>query len=147
MRTMPQSYHLTPIRCFVNTLVAGAIRLGIGLPHTYLLTTRGRKTGKAYTTPVALIEQGGERWLVAPYGEVNWVRNARAAGAVTLTRGSHTEILHIEPVAAADSGWILKAYVHQQPITRPYFAAPPDAPPEAFASEAANHPVFHLVPA
>lgn len=144
---MSKPYELTTGRRIINVLISGAIRIGLAVPHTYLLTTRGRKTGKTYTTPVALVEQQGERWLVAPYGEVNWVRNARAAGEVALTRGGKTETLHIEPVAASDSGAILKAYVNQQPITQPFFDASPDAPPEAFTSEAVRHPVFHLVPA
>ncbi len=144
---MTKPYQLTSIRRLINVLITGAIRLGIGLPGTYLLTTRGRKTGNSYATPVALVERNGERWLVAPYGEVNWVRNARAAGNVALTRKGRTETMRIQQVGAAESGPILKAYVHQQPTTQPYFDARPDAPPEAFAMEAARHPVFRLVPA
>ncbi len=143
---MAKAYELTPVRRLVNSLISGAIRLGIGLPGTYLLTTRGRKTGKSYTTPVALVEQGGERWLVAPYGEVNWVRNARAAGQVMLMRQGKTEVMRIEQIGAAESGPILKAYLRQQPTTRPYFAAAPAAPEAAFAAEAADHPVFRLIP-
>jgi deazaflavin-dependent oxidoreductase (nitroreductase family) len=60
-------------------------RAGIGPAH--LLTTRGRKTGRARTTPVILVQQDKQRWLVAPYGAVSWVLNARAAGRVTLRRG------------------------------------------------------------
>ncbi len=141
-----KSYELTPARRVVNAMITGAIRIGIALPGTYLLTTIGRKTGKAYTTPVALVEREGKRWLVAPYGVVNWVRNARAAGEVMLTRQGKTETLRIEPASADESGAILKAYVHQQPTTEPFFAAKPDSPPEAFAAEAASHPVFRLLP-
>ncbi len=56
-----------------------------------LLRVRGRKTGLPRTTPVSLIEHEGRRWLVAPYGEVGWVRNARAAGEAELLRGSAVE--------------------------------------------------------
>src|SRR5664279_4745524 len=139
---MSKPYELNSMRRLVNVLISGAIRLGINLPGTYLLTTRGRKTGKSYTTPVALVEQSGERWLVAPYGEVNWVRNARAAGEVALTRQGKTEVMLIEQVDAAASAPILKAYVKQQPTTQPYFDARPDSPPDAFAAEASQHPVF-----
>ncbi len=112
----------------------------------YLLTTHGRKTGKLYTTPVALVEQDSARWLVAPYGEVNWVRNARAAGEVTLMRQGKTEVLGFQQISAAESGPILKAYIRQQPTTKPYFDAQTNSPPEAFAAEANKHPVFRLVP-
>jgi len=52
-------------------------RAGIGPAH--LLTTRGRTTGRARTAPVILVVQDQQRWLVAPYGAVSWVLNARAA--------------------------------------------------------------------
>lgn len=61
--------------------------VGAGLvPHSYLLTTRGRRTGQTRRNPVVLVEGDGRRWLVAPYGPVSWVHNARAAGQVHLTR-------------------------------------------------------------
>ena len=64
------------------------LRLGVSPPHTYLLTLRGRKSGHPYSTPVTLVEEAGERWLVAPFGEVGWVRNARAAEQGNLNTGS-----------------------------------------------------------
>ena len=67
-----------------NRFVGTLVRLGLGPKGTYLMTVPGRKTGKRYTTPVTLVEDGTQRWLVAPYGPVSWVRNARAAGRVTL---------------------------------------------------------------
>jgi F420H(2)-dependent quinone reductase len=67
-----------------NAVVSVLARAGIG--PIYLLTTRGRKTGRPRTLPVVPVEQGGKRWLVAPYGAVSWVHNARAAGRVTLRR-------------------------------------------------------------
>jgi deazaflavin-dependent oxidoreductase (nitroreductase family) len=50
-----------------------------------LITIRGRKSGLPRTTPVAIIEVSGRRWVWAPWGEVNWVRNLRAAGRATIT--------------------------------------------------------------
>jgi deazaflavin-dependent oxidoreductase (nitroreductase family) len=50
-----------------------------------LITIRGRKSGLPRTTPVAIIEVGGGRWVWAPWGEVQWVRNLRAAGRATIT--------------------------------------------------------------
>ena len=58
-------------------------------PH--LITVRGRKSGLPRTTPVTLIENGGRRGLIAPFGEVNWVRNLRAAGHATITTGRRQE--------------------------------------------------------
>ena len=63
-------------------------RVGLAGRHTYVLTVVGRTSGTRYSIPVILVEARGERWLVSPYGEVAWVRNARAAGEVQLTPGA-----------------------------------------------------------
>jgi deazaflavin-dependent oxidoreductase (nitroreductase family) len=63
--------------------------LGAGVPMgpNALITIRGRKSGEARTTPIALIDIEGRRWVSSPYGEVNWVRNLRASGEATVTIG------------------------------------------------------------
>ena len=67
--------------------------LGAGVPMgpNALITTRGRKSGLPRTTPVALVELEGRRWIQSPFGEVNWVRNLRASGEATLAVGSRQE--------------------------------------------------------
>jgi hypothetical protein len=70
----------------LNQIVRASLRVGLSPPHTYLLTVHGRKSGALYSTPVRLIEQDGKRWLVAPYGEVAWVRNARGAAGSARSR-------------------------------------------------------------
>ncbi len=117
----------------------------MGPKHRYLLTVRGRKTGKEYSAPVTLIERSGKRYLVAPYGEMNWVRNARAAGRVTLARGKRSETLSIAQVSPEESAPVLKEYLAVEPITGPYFDARLDSPLEAFVAEAPRHPVFLLL--
>jgi len=72
-------YRLNLPRKVVNLLVRPLVHFGIVLRHTYVLSVAGRKTGRCYSTPVTLVEDG-ERWLVAPYGERSWVKNARAGG-------------------------------------------------------------------
>ena len=74
---MAWAYRLGTWRKAVNLVVRGLLRLSMSPPHTYLMTVRGRKTGRSYSTPVILVEREQKRWLVAPYGEVGWVRNAR----------------------------------------------------------------------
>ncbi len=141
---MKKTYQVNSTVRFVNRLTAQLIHWGIARPHGYLLTVRGRKTGKLYSVPVTLVESDGKRWLVAPYGEVSWVRNARAAGEVTLTRGRKSETLRIREVPAAQRGSILKQYVALEPIVLPYFESGRDSPLEAFTAEAGAHPVFEL---
>lgn len=96
-----------------------------------------------YSTPVRLIENG-ERWLVAPYGEVGWVRNARAAGEVRLSRARRSESLRIEEVGPERAAPVLREYLRRVPIVRPYFDVSPDSLAEEFETEAPRHPVFRL---
>jgi deazaflavin-dependent oxidoreductase (nitroreductase family) len=141
---MPKVYKLTVPRRLINAVVNPLVRLGIGPGHTYLLAVSGRRTGRIYRTPVTLVEQGPNRWLVAPYGERSWVKNARAAGWVELRRGRRAERMRIEEVPPDERAPILRAYLRQVPFTRDFFAASPGAPVEAFAAEADRHPVFRI---
>ena len=67
--------------------------LGVGVPLGYngLLTIRGRKTGEPRTTPIAIIDVDGRRWVWSPWGEVHWVQNIRAAGRAKVTVRGQTE--------------------------------------------------------
>lgn len=141
---MAEAYELNGMRRFINSIMKQMTRWGIGPQRTYTLTVVGRKSGKPYSTPVSLVEQDGQRWLVAPYGEVSWVKNARVAGQVTLSRGGKSETVKIEEVDALTAAPILKSYIKNEAITRPYFDSKPDSPVEAFASEAHKHPVFRI---
>jgi deazaflavin-dependent oxidoreductase (nitroreductase family) len=141
---MAATYRLSGWRRLLNGGVKTLLRVGLGPQHTYLLTVRGRRTGTPYSTPVTLVEEGTHRWLVAPYGEVSWVRNARAAGQVTLSRGRQSEIVAPVELGPAEAAPVLKQYVTEVPITRPFFDARPDSPLEAFVAEAPRHPVFRI---
>ncbi len=141
---MAATYRLGLGRRAANRLVRLLLRLGLMPGPTYLLTVPGRRTGRPMSTPVTLVEDGGERWLVAPYGDVGWVRNARAAGQVTLSRGGRSETLPIRELSPADAAPVLQRYVTRVPITRPYFDARPDSPLTAFETESPRHPVFVL---
>jgi deazaflavin-dependent oxidoreductase (nitroreductase family) len=141
---MAATYRLSPTRRAANRLVRLLLKLGLMPGPTYLLTVPGRRTGRPLSTPVTLVEEGAERWLVAPYGDVAWVRNARAAGEVTLTRGRHVESVSIRELSAADAAPVLQRYVTRVPITRPYFDATPNSSLSVFEAEAPRHPVFAL---
>jgi deazaflavin-dependent oxidoreductase (nitroreductase family) len=119
-------------------------RIGVGPCH--LLTTRGRKTGRPRTNPVVLVKRNGQCWLVAPYGAVSWVHNARAAGTVSLRRGREVVDYAIREVLPVEAGPVLKRYVAVATAARPYFKADKDSPVEEFVAEARRHPVFALTP-
>jgi deazaflavin-dependent oxidoreductase (nitroreductase family) len=138
-------YRPTAVRRAVNFVVKPLAKRGLAGRHVYVLAVRGRKTGRPYETPVTLIEDG-DRWLVAPYGEVNWVRNARAAGEVELTRARRTENLRVEEAEAERAAPVLKRYLKAVSVVRPYFDVKPDSTIEEFAREAPRHPVFRLTP-
>jgi deazaflavin-dependent oxidoreductase (nitroreductase family) len=142
--TDASSFHMTTARRVNDRLMRPLIRLGV-VPGTYLLTVRGRKTGIPRSNPVTLVDgDNGPRWLVAPYGVVGWVRNARAAGQVTLTRRGHAKEYTLREVSPDEAGPVLKRYVSLAKVTRPYFNARADAPAAEFAAEADRHPVFEL---
>jgi deazaflavin-dependent oxidoreductase (nitroreductase family) len=138
------TYRLTPLRRLGNVVVRNLVRLGIGDRRTYLLAVSGRTSGRRYTTPVIVTELEGERFLVSPYGEREWVKNARAAGAVELSRGRRSEQLPVVEVTAPEAAPVLREYLRRVPITRTFFDVTPDSPLEAFAAEAPRHPVFRL---
>jgi deazaflavin-dependent oxidoreductase (nitroreductase family) len=144
---MARTYRRSWWRQALDRLVRVLVHVGLGPRHTYLLTVRGRKSGQLHSAPVTLVEEQGLRWLVAPYGEVDWVRNARAAGEVTLSRGGRVETVAVFPVDPPEAAPVLKRYVTDVPITRPFFDATAASDLPAFAAEAARHPVFRVVPA
>jgi deazaflavin-dependent oxidoreductase (nitroreductase family) len=123
-------------------MVSLLARAGIG--PIYLLTTRGRRSGRRRMTPVVPVEHAGKRWLVAPYGAVSWVHNARAAGRVRLRRGRDTRDYAVREVGAEEAAPVLKRYLGIATKTRACFKAGENAPVEEFVAEAEGHPVFEL---
>ncbi|MEJ3404829.1 nitroreductase family deazaflavin-dependent oxidoreductase [Rathayibacter sp. YIM 133350] len=120
---------------------------GAGLiPNTYLLTTIGRKSGEQRRNPVTIVQEGGRRWLVSPYGIVPWVLNVRVNDEVTLRRRGRERRFRVVPVSAEDARPVLKRYLAMSSVVRPYFRADRHAPVEDFAADAADHPVFELLP-
>ena len=76
---------------FFGPIARFLLTAGIPLGPNALITIRGRKSGLPRTTPLAIIEVAGRRWIWAPSGEVQWVRNLRAAGRATITVRGRTE--------------------------------------------------------
>lgn len=125
--------------------------LNIGLPvgPLLLLTHRGRKSGTIYTTPVALVQQDGIPWLVAAFGEVNWVKNIRAAGWAQLGSGRRAETVEFVELETSEAAPILKQFLKSYgfvPFIPPYFDVTPESSLVEFEREAIYHPVFRVVP-
>jgi deazaflavin-dependent oxidoreductase (nitroreductase family) len=86
------------------------LRLGLPVGPSALLSVRGRKSGKVYTIPIALVENSDTRWLVAAFGEVNWVRNLRVAGQAQLTRRHRTEAIGVVELGTREAAPILQQF-------------------------------------
>jgi deazaflavin-dependent oxidoreductase (nitroreductase family) len=127
-----------------NAIVSAFARAGIG--PMYLLTTQGRTSGRPHTIPVVPVNQDGKRWLVAPYGPVSWVHNARAAGRVSLRHGRHTADYAVREATPDEAGPVLRRYAAVASRTRAQFRATTDSPVEDFVAEAHRHPVFEVTP-
>ena len=86
----------------------------------------------------------GERYLVAPYGEVNWVLNLRAAKKATLRRGVHERAYDAVELAPAESIAVIREYVRSVPVTKNYWNVNEDSTDEEVVEDARDHPVFKL---
>lgn len=144
MATRP--YRKSLWRRALNTLVRPLARAGLTGPRTHLLTVPGRVSGKPWSTPVSIVRIGDERWLVAPYGDRNWVKNTRAAGRVEMRRGRRRERLGVEELVPAEAVPVLQEYYRLGRVTRPFFAVTLDSSVEEWLADAHRHPVFRLVP-
>jgi deazaflavin-dependent oxidoreductase (nitroreductase family) len=110
----------------------------------YLLTVRGRKSGQPRTVLIAIIRRNGKRYVGAPYGIVDWVRNLRAAGEATLTRGRHTETINASELLPGDAALILRDEAAVgNPFIR-FFGVNTHSTPEEFERAAVSHPLFLL---
>jgi deazaflavin-dependent oxidoreductase (nitroreductase family) len=154
---MAKRYRVNAFVRINNAMTSSLLRLGVNLGSFVLLTVRGRKSGKPIETPIAIFVQEGKRYLITPYGVVNWVRNLRAAGGeATITRSRRTEKIHaieLEPVAAAP---IFREAVRSGPpgipavlirgyrslFVLPYLDVTANASLEEFEREVLTHPVF-----
>lgn len=143
---MAKTYGLSLGTRLINSLFRVLTRLGLEATYRHILTVPGRKTGRLYSTPVDVIEFDDQRWLVAGYGPTNWVRNVRAAGEATLSRGRRSHRFRVEEADRPAAVPVLRKYMTEIRVTRPYFDAAPDSPDQDVAAELRRHPVFRLIP-
>jgi deazaflavin-dependent oxidoreductase (nitroreductase family) len=139
-----KTYRNTLIRRVGNTVIGGAVKLGVAPSHYVLLTIRGRRSGVERTIPIRLMKHDGQEWFVAPYGPRDWVLNARAAGEAVVRRGRRSRQVRLKEVSAAVAAPVLAAYVRKEPVTRPFFDARVGDAVSAFEAEAPRHPVFRV---
>ena len=128
--------------------------LGVGLPMgpNALLTVRGRTTGQLRTTPVALVDVDGRRWVIGTFGDVNWVKNLRAAGegVITIKRQARpVRAVELTPAeATAFFTQVVAPYVGRIPMGRVLLGSLLGARDilDDPAGAGLRHPVFELRP-
>ncbi|GHO62941.1 nitroreductase [Ktedonobacter sp. SOSP1-52] len=143
---MAKIYRHTFIRQAGNVLATTFARAGLKVGPIHLLTVRGRKSGQSRTTPIAVVEQNGQRYLVATFGIVNWVRNLRAAKEATLTLGRRCETISVVELVPEEAAPILKECIGAGgPITQGYFDVTAESSLQDFERETLRHPVFQIL--
>ncbi|MBF6332064.1 nitroreductase/quinone reductase family protein [Nocardia transvalensis] len=122
-------------------------KVGISLLGSRLLAVRGRKSGEWRTTMVnLLVDENGDRYLVAPRGHTQWVRNIRAAGGGELRLGRKVEPIVVGEVADADKVPVLRLYLQKWgwEVGRFFEGVTKDADDAELAAIAPGFPVFRI---
>jgi deazaflavin-dependent oxidoreductase (nitroreductase family) len=129
-----------------NRTVRGLTRIGVSVWGSRELRVRGRTTGEWRTTPVNLLTYEGTRYLVAPRGETQWVRNLRVAGTGELRVGRRVEDFRATEIDDAHKPEILRAYLKRWKMEVGVFfdGVGPDASDEQLRTIAPRHPVFRI---
>ncbi|HTF53515.1 MAG TPA: nitroreductase/quinone reductase family protein [Pseudonocardia sp.] len=131
-----------------NYVVATLTRLGLSVWGSRVLRVRGRKTGEWRSTPVNLLTIDGVRYLVAPRGTTQWVRNLRVIGAGELAVGRRVEPFRATELADVDKPAVLRAYLKRWKFEVGVFfdGVGPDATDDELLRIASGYPVFVITP-
>jgi len=131
-----------------NRAVAGLTRVGVSVAGSRVLEIRGRKTGQPRRTPVNLLTLEGARYLVAPRGHTQWVRNLRAQGEGRLLLGRRAEQFTASELGDDDKPAVLHAYLKRWKWEVGVFfeGVGPDATDDELRRIAPDHPIFRISP-
>ncbi len=129
-----------------NPIVAAMTRLGISVLGSRVLRVRGRTSGEWRTTPVNLLTFEGQRYLVAPRGETQWVKNIRKSGSGELQLGRKTEPFRAIELPDEQKPDLLRAYLKRWKAEVGVFFGGVSAksPEEDLRRIAPDHPVFRV---
>jgi deazaflavin-dependent oxidoreductase (nitroreductase family) len=129
-----------------NRAVAVLTRAGVSVWGSRVLEVRGRKTGEPRRTPVNLLTVDGSRYLVAPRGHTQWVRNLRARGEGRLLLGRRVEEFTAEEIADDDKPRILRPYLKRWKweVGAFFGGVGPEASDDELRRIAPDHPIFRV---
>lgn len=130
-----------------NPIVSGLTKLGLRLKGSAVLSVRGRKTGEWRSTPVNPLTFEGARYLVAPRGNTQWVRNIRVSKEGRLRAGRTTRVIRVEELPDNLKVPILRAYLRnwRWEVGQFFDVKSADAPDDELARIAPDHPVFRVM--
>jgi deazaflavin-dependent oxidoreductase (nitroreductase family) len=131
-----------------NRAVRWLTRLGLSVAGSRELRVVGRTTGEIRTTVVNVLDIDDRRYLVAPRGTTQWVRNLRAAGTGELRVGRRVEAFRAEELSDDRKPPVLRAYVNRwRWEVGQFFEGLSKEPTDAeLASIAPGFPVFAILP-
>lgn len=129
-----------------NAVVRGLTKTGISVWGSRPLRVRGRKSGLVRTTPVNVLTLDAERYLVAPRGETEWVRNFRVAGEGELVLGRRVERFTADELADDDKVAVLRAYLRRwkMEVGKFFDGVSADSSDDDLRRIAPEHPVFRI---
>jgi deazaflavin-dependent oxidoreductase (nitroreductase family) len=129
-----------------NPTVAFLTRRGVSVLGSRVLAVRGRTSGEWRTTPVNLLEYEGKRYLVAPRGEAQWVRNLRVAGTGELRVGKKVEDFRARELGDDEKVPMLRAYLERWKVEVGVFfeSVGPDSTDDELRTIAPRHPAFEV---
>lgn len=130
-----------------NRMVKVATRLGLSVYGSRVLVVRGRKSGEMRTTAVNLLSLEGQRYLVAPRGETQWVRNIRVTGEGELLLGRRREPIRVRELGDAEKPELLREYLRRWKMEVGMFfqGVGPESSADELARIAPKHPVFRIL--
>src|SRR5436189_4412176 len=103
--------HVPRVAPLFNHVIRCFLRLSVPMGPVGLLTVKGRLTGKSRRNPVGLFKHDGRSYLFSTFGNVNWVRNLRAAGQATMRKGFHMTRVYPVELTPEETAPILKEAV------------------------------------
>ncbi|MEA2362742.1 MAG: hypothetical protein QOD71_1887 [Thermoleophilaceae bacterium] len=129
-----------------NRAVAFLTRRGVSVAGSRVLEVKGRKSGERRRTPVNLLTFEGTRYLVAPRGHTQWVRNLRASGSGRLLAGRRAEDFSAVELPDSEKPDLLRAYLAKWKweVGQFFGGVGPDSPEEELRRIAPDHPVFRI---
>ena len=146
--TEPATRYIPPTRsaALMNWTVRHLVRMGISVWGARDLRLRGRKSGEIRSNVVNVLDLDGERFLVAPRGTTEWVKNLRAAGEGELRVGRRVEPFAAAELTDAEKLPVLRAYLKRWKweVGQFFQGVGPDAPDADLIAIAPGYPIFRL---